>query len=186
MIELYCQHQVQKEFDFNYETRLDGECVLHLYEQGGIEFACQHLDGVFGLSILDMSKRLLHIARDTFGVRPLFKMLTRDGTLAVCSEAKGLTDIVHNQIQFNVEWVEPGTYETYSIRDDGKVDLVCKNRFHSIGDPPLYETLAPQYEDDVSANIRSVLKAAVRKRLMAERRIGCLLSGKDRSKAFDK
>eukprot|EP00914_Ancora_sagittata_P032275 GHVO01065371.1.p1 GENE.GHVO01065371.1~~GHVO01065371.1.p1 ORF type:complete len:183 (+),score=5.87 GHVO01065371.1:148-696(+) len=91
--EIYNHKLVQKQFDFTYETRLDGECALHLYEKGGIEFACQHLDGVFGLSILDTSKKQLHIARDTFGVRPLFKMPTRDGTFAVCSEAKGECEI---------------------------------------------------------------------------------------------
>jgi asparagine synthase (glutamine-hydrolysing) len=81
--------QLQIENGFEYETRLDGEAILHLYHKYGIEQTCQQLDGVFGLSILDMENRLLHIARDTFGVRPLFKILTRDGTLAVCSEAKG-------------------------------------------------------------------------------------------------
>lgn len=175
--EIYNHKLIEKEFDFKYETRLDGECALHLYQRGGIEFACQQLDGVFGLSILDTDKQLLHIARDTFGVRPLFKMHAMDGTFAACSEAKGLTHLVHNQIQFDVNWVQPGTYETYSIRDDGKLDLLVKKQFHSIGKPPMYKTLVPSYEDNVSANIRNLLKAAVRKRLMAERRIGCLLSG---------
>jgi asparagine synthase (glutamine-hydrolysing) len=113
--------------------------------------------------------------------------------------------LAHNQLDFEVDWVQPGTFETYSIRSDGKVDLVAKKRFHSIGNPPLYKTMVRSHgelvitpstsdlakttihftswyfcfgsEDKVLANIRTLLKAAVKKRLMSDRRIGCLLSG---------
>ena len=33
-------------------------------------------------------------------------------------------------------------------------------------------------DEDVYVNIRTLLKAAVKKRMMAHRRIGCMLSGK--------
>jgi asparagine synthetase B (glutamine-hydrolysing) len=36
---------------------------------------------------------------------------------------------------------------------------------------------ASDMEDTVMANIRNLMAAAIKKRLMAERRIGCLLSG---------
>ena len=69
---------------------MDGEVILHMYNDRGIEFTVQHLDGVFALMVLDTSKNLLHLARDTYGVRPMFRSMTDSGTMGVCSEAKGM------------------------------------------------------------------------------------------------
>ncbi len=48
------------------------------------------LDGVFAFILLDTANRKVFLGRDTYGVRPLFRLLTDDGFLAVCSEAKGI------------------------------------------------------------------------------------------------
>jgi len=68
---------------------MDGEAIPHLYKHMGIEKTVQQLDGVFAILLLDIEKQLLHLARDTYGVRPMFRLLTDSGILAVCSEAKG-------------------------------------------------------------------------------------------------
>jgi len=68
---------------------MDGEVLLHLYEQFGIQKMAAMLDGVFAFVLLDTANRKVFLGRDTYGVRPLFKLLTDYGFLAVCSEAKG-------------------------------------------------------------------------------------------------
>ncbi len=90
---------MQEEFGFNYTTECDGESILHLYNHKGAEFAAQHLDGVFSFILLDVAQRKVFIGRDTIGVRPSFKLLTDDGFLAVCSEAKGNRHISHCGLQ---------------------------------------------------------------------------------------
>lgn len=47
------------------------------------------LDGVFAFILLDTANRKVFLGRDTYGVRPLFKLHLDAGFLAVCSEAKG-------------------------------------------------------------------------------------------------
>ena len=54
-----------------------------------MEFAAKHLDGVFAFVLLDVAERKVFLGRDTYGVRPGFKLYTPDGFLAICSEAKG-------------------------------------------------------------------------------------------------
>lgn len=81
--------KLKKHFDFEYQTKVDGEIILHLYDCFGIEKMASLLDGVFAFVLLDTANRKVFLGRDTYGVRPLFKMLTEDGFLAVCSEAKG-------------------------------------------------------------------------------------------------
>ncbi len=81
--------QLRKQFEFDYQTKMDGEILLHLYDRFGVQKMASLLDGVFAFILLDTANRKVYLGRDTYGVRPLFKFLTDDGFLAVCSEAKG-------------------------------------------------------------------------------------------------
>lgn len=81
--------KLQQHFEFEYQTNVDGEVILHLYDKGGIEQTISMLDGVFAFILLDTANKKVFLGRDTYGVRPLFKAMTEDGFLAVCSEAKG-------------------------------------------------------------------------------------------------
>ncbi|XP_021920732.1 asparagine synthetase [glutamine-hydrolyzing] isoform X2 [Zootermopsis nevadensis] len=173
---------LKEEYGFKYETNCDVECILHLYATGGIEHCAQSLDGVFVFCIVDSAKQHLYLGRDPYGVRPLFRLLSKTGILGICSEAKGLIDLEHevNGEIPNLEPFPPGCVEDYEINETGRTTFVMKKAFYSIGNKPYFKPLIP-YEslsiNDVHANIRTLLTAAVRKRLMADRRIGCLLSG---------
>lgn len=86
---LLLPRKMQHHFEFEYQTNVDGEIILHLYDKGGIEQTICMLDGVFAFVLLDTANKKVFLGRDTYGVRPLFKAMTEDGFLAVCSEAKG-------------------------------------------------------------------------------------------------
>lgn len=87
--------QLRKQFDFDHQTKVDGEIMLHLYDRFGIQKMASLLDGVFAFILLDTANRKVFLGRDTYGVRPLFKLLTDNGFLAVCSEAKGNGIVYH-------------------------------------------------------------------------------------------
>ncbi|KAK9752107.1 Asparagine synthase [Popillia japonica] len=210
--ELYNCKRLAEEFKFDYETLCDVECILHLYNEFGIEKTVKNLDGVFGFCIVDYAKMRVCVARDPYGVRPLFRMRTADGVLGICSEAKGVCvardpygvrplfrmrtadgvlgicseakGLVPIDKELNghdrvLEPFPPGTFEEYEILEDGRVKLLQQATYHGPGLKPAFRPFIP-YEDlteDVLANIRTLFTEAVRKRLMANRRIGCLLSG---------
>ena len=157
---------------------MDGEIILHLYNKFGMEKTMQLLDGVFAVSIFDLKLGQFHIGRDTFGVRPLFTLQPKSGQLAVCSEVKGLIGIQsHNGEKQIVQPFTPGTYASFRIcPETGKSKLLVEKWFTDVDVPQVFD-IPIQLTDDVRENIRNLLTDAVRKRLMAERRIGCLLSG---------
>ncbi|KAG7251508.1 hypothetical protein CRUP_030109, partial [Coryphaenoides rupestris] len=182
--EIYNHHALQKEFDFDCQTKMDGEVLLHLYEQFGIQKMAAMLDGVFAFVLLDTANRKVFLGRDTYGVRPLFKLFTDHGFLAVCSEAKGLTEVTHSMpSEASLIPFLPGHVETFDLKASGKVESVGLDCFHCCTREPahaLYDAvqLTSGFEEEaVKSNIRLLFENAVRKRLMAQRRIGCLLSG---------
>uniref|UniRef100_A0A3B1JDS9 Asparagine synthetase [glutamine-hydrolyzing] n=1 Tax=Astyanax mexicanus TaxID=7994 RepID=A0A3B1JDS9_ASTMX len=175
----------QEKFEFDYQTRMDGEILLHLYDRFGIEKMSSLLDGVFAFILLDTANRKIFLGRDTYGVRPMFKLLTDDGFLAVCSEAKGLTQITHSMSEpVKITPFPPGHFEEFNLKLNGKVESVQLERFHCCTEEPKHaeyddaEQLGKGFAlETVKSNIRILFENAVRKRLMAHRRIGCLLSG---------
>ena len=70
--EIYNCREVEQEYGFDYETRCDGEAIIHLYVRFGAERAARMLDGVFAFVIVDTKNNQVHLGRDIFGIRPMF------------------------------------------------------------------------------------------------------------------
>ncbi|MHB8470213.1 MAG: asparagine synthase (glutamine-hydrolyzing) [Gaiellaceae bacterium] len=69
-------------------TRCDTEIHLHLYEEYGPRYV-ERLRGMFGVAIWDTRERRLVLARDRFGIKPLYYRLA-GGELSFASELKAL------------------------------------------------------------------------------------------------
>ena len=74
-----------------FATQCDTETILHLYQEYGRD-CVDHLRGMFALAIWDDAKKELLIARDRFGVKPLYYVHTDDGSLYFASEIKALLE----------------------------------------------------------------------------------------------
>ncbi|XP_055871079.1 asparagine synthetase [glutamine-hydrolyzing]-like [Biomphalaria glabrata] len=179
--EIYNHRLLDKEFNLVTSTDTDGEPIIHLYEMLGAEQMAKQLDGVFAFCILDTVNRKVILGRDTYGIRPLFRFQTDQGFLAVCSEAKGLFGLTHSlsDDEVHIEPFPPGHVEIYNLDKDGRAFLDKRIMFNQPGQSPAYKTRVDPSSlvPDVKTNIKVLLQAAVEKRLMADRRIGCLLSG---------
>ena len=69
-----------------FKTRTDTETIVHAYEQWGDD-AVARLRGMFAFALWDADRRRLLLARDRFGVKPLY-YAESDGRLAFASEIR--------------------------------------------------------------------------------------------------
>jgi asparagine synthase (glutamine-hydrolysing) len=71
-----------------FRTQSDCEAILHLYEEEGID-CLRGLTGMFALAIWDGVRQRLYLARDRFGIKPLFYSANHD-RIIFASELKAL------------------------------------------------------------------------------------------------
>ncbi|MDX2159956.1 MAG: asparagine synthase (glutamine-hydrolyzing) [bacterium] len=67
----------------------DGETLIHLYEQVGLNTMFRHLRGMYAFALWDSQARRLVIAVDHIGMKPLY-YAEHDGLLIFASEVKAL------------------------------------------------------------------------------------------------
>ncbi|PWI58805.1 asparagine synthase (glutamine-hydrolyzing) [Sulfoacidibacillus thermotolerans] len=75
----------------SFKTETDTEVIIHLYEEYGVECVSK-LRGMFAFGIWDGKKEQLFLARDLFGIKPLYYTYNSD-FLAFSSEIKSLLKI---------------------------------------------------------------------------------------------
>jgi len=169
--EIYNHVALKEEFGFTTNSGSDCEIILHLYRHfnGDISKFIHLLDGVFAFVLYDSSINQIVIARDPFGVRPLFIGIDVDGEIFLCSELKGICELCNgNMIQF------PGG--TYSIIKWNKEKYIVDEIVKWFNDQfKIDESI--QDESEILSSIRELFYSAVHKRLMSDRPICCLLSG---------
>lgn len=76
--------------EVNYRTGSDCEPPLYLYKKHGLDFA-RHLRGMYAIALHDPGERRLVLARDPFGIKPLYYAETKHG-FAFASEPHALVD----------------------------------------------------------------------------------------------
>lgn len=89
--EIYGYDALRKELEelgHRFRTNTDAETVVHGYEESGTE-CLRKLNGMFAFALWDEPKQLLWIARDHFGIKPLYYYLSNE-FFAFASEIKPL------------------------------------------------------------------------------------------------
>ena len=158
--EIYGFEKFRRELEGEYTFASDSDCevLLPLYEKYGTGMFAM-LDAEFACILYDGRTGKFLAARDPIGIRPLYYGYDAYGTIVFASEPKNLMGLVETVLPF-----PPGYYYA-----DGKFVCYC--------DIAAVETYRSENLETVCANIREKLIAGVRKRLVADAKVGFLLSG---------
>ena len=178
----------------HYRTRSDTETVLHLYERLG-ERAVERLRGMFAVAIWDSRERRLFLARDRYGVKPLYYVHRPNGTLIFGSEIKALLPALDGRAVLNRDAL-PDFLANHSPSDeatlfagimrlpaghtltwqDGRISIRQYWDLH-FADAHAAPAPASPAEGAIVAEYRERLTEAVRLRLMSDVPLGMFLSG---------
>lgn len=165
----------------------DTEVALRAYLQWGTE-AFKRFEGMFGLALWDERTRRLHLARDRFGVKPLYYANVA-GTLTFGSEIKAIlaADGVRSRVDFG--GLHEFLYYGAALASRTMYEGVCKllpGHVLTIDErgmrcAPYASTPDPQeVQDDfetATRTTRDLLNQAVRSHLASDVPVGVFLSG---------
>jgi asparagine synthase (glutamine-hydrolysing) len=162
--EIYNYKELIRDYNLNVTSGSDCEVILHLYHLFGSKCLTK-LDGEFSFIIYDRIENFFFIARDPYGVRPLY-MNVIGNTFCFAS------DIAPMQFMntSNLKHFQPGTY--MEIGGGMKYSISKQEKYLKIG------SLIISEQQEYLYNIYSLLCKAVVKRVEnTERPVACLLSG---------
>ena len=177
--EIYNFKQLAQENSITLTTDSDCEIILHLYLMYGIEYTLSLLDGVFSFIIYDKNNNNLIIARDPYGVRPLYYFFEND-IISFSSELKALYDL--SLLKNNIHNFIPGHYMiinniSNNISNNFSNNLSNYNYYKYTTFP--CDNIKYKLNNYLNKYIIKYITDAVKKRVVGtcERPVGCLLSG---------
>ena len=150
--------QILQRKGYSFQSESDCEILLPLYKEYGTAMF-RMLDAEFALILYDGAAKKYIAARDPIGIRPLYYGYDRSGAIVFASEAKNLVDICDKIMPF-----PPGHYY-----EDGK--LICYRDITAV------TKVCRDDLETVCGQIREKLIAGIEKRLVADAKVGFLLSG---------
>jgi asparagine synthase (glutamine-hydrolysing) len=191
--EIYNYRELRRDLEgrgHRFSTHSDTEVLVHMYEDLGPGFL-ERLRGMFAIAIWDANRRRLLLARDRFGIKPLYY---RDvgGSLSFASELKALTrhpsfsrelDLDALEAYLQLGWI-PAPLSIFResrklpaghalIAEDGEIRI---DRYARPAPAPL-ESLRRESIDDLATELVARLRDSVRAHLVADVPVGVLLSG---------
>ncbi|MHB8086212.1 MAG: asparagine synthase (glutamine-hydrolyzing) [Dehalococcoidia bacterium] len=167
----------------------DTETIIHLYEEKGP--ACvKDIEGMFAFAIWDSRKRLMFLARDRMGKKPLYYTLC-NGQLIFASEIKsilktpGITRELDTTALYHylTLWMTPAPLTLFKgiNKLPSGYYMICGEDGHILQtqywDAIVPDKIQVQPEEYYVSEIRRLLTRSIKKRMMSDVPFGVFLSG---------
>ncbi len=186
--EIYNHLDLRKELSGPFRGHSDTETLVELLAKDGVEKTLPRLNGMFAFAALDTRERKLYLARDPFGIKPVY-YVNREQGFAFASEVRALRALGLDKgidpdglkcfltlryvpsphtLWRNIRRLPPGHLLCLDL-DNGTIRLA---RYIE----PVQERFQGTIEDAADA-YREKLSAAVRRQLLSDVPVGVLLSG---------
>jgi asparagine synthase (glutamine-hydrolysing) len=172
-----------------FRSRTDTEAILYLYQEYGAD-CVQRMKGMFAFAIWDAPRQRLFLARDHFGVKPLY-YTGKDGSLAFGSEVKSLLQLPWVQASPNRTALSRFLTFTWVPDPDTMFEGICKlppghmavfergaltmSKYWDVTFPEAgYEF--KRHEEDLAREIRWRFTESVNSQMLSDVPVGAFLS----------
>ncbi|CAM2829630.1 asparagine synthase (glutamine-hydrolyzing) [Rariglobus hedericola] len=178
----------------DFKTECDTEVLLAAVARWG-QGALPRLRGMFAFAAWDSLERKLLIARDSFGIKPIYVHTKPDGSLLFASELNALLasgcvagDIDPQAVSDYLSWLSvPAPRTIYQsvkslqpgecgVWQNGRLTITAYDTARSLLTPPAGFTAA-RSKQEFTAGLRAQLEDTVRAHIVADVPVGAFLSG---------
>jgi asparagine synthase (glutamine-hydrolysing) len=192
--EIYNYRELRDELINNghcFSTRCDVEVLLHLYEDCGVDLL-HRINGQFAFALYDMKQSSLLLARDHFGINPLY-YANIDGIFVFSSEVKGILEFPGIRREVDLTGLDqvltfPGLisprtmFKGISSLPAGnylvlKGEHLCLQEYWDLDYPTIKESHDPRPERYYADKLKEALARSVKSHLHADVPVGFYLSG---------
>jgi asparagine synthase (glutamine-hydrolysing) len=174
-----------------FHSRTDTEAIIHAYEEWGDDCVTR-FNGMFAFAIWDRKNRKLFLARDRYGVKPIY-WYWRNGVFVFASEIKAILE--HPAVSRNVCYPALNEYFTFQniFTDltlfDGvrllppgstmtlDLNADCEPRERRYWDYPFLQNPVAMTEEECVEKVYQLFVQAVTRQLMSDVPVGSYLSG---------
>lgn len=187
--EIYNFRELREQLrEYSFESESDTEVLIYAYDKWGPD-CLEKLNGMFAFCIYDKRKEELFLARDRFGIKPLY-YIDHNEKFAFASEINALRKLLRNpkidprgiQQYFNFRYT---VGETTLIKGVKKMlpahYMVYDLKSQQLSKTSLYYTLKPGEFDgtfeDAQKRVRQLVQKSVERRMVSDVPVACLLSG---------
>ncbi|MBN2689832.1 MAG: asparagine synthase (glutamine-hydrolyzing) [Gammaproteobacteria bacterium] len=195
--EIYNFNALKKELiplGHSFRSSCDTEVILAAIEQWGITTALKKFNGMFAFAVYDKQKRLLFLARDRMGLKPLYYGLSHNSFI-FASELKPIKSYpsfdnklnkkaLAGYFQYgyvpspysiyeNIYKLAPGSLLTFSLNSN----IEQKPKIERYWNIPTNISSTKTSEQDLMARLEQLLYDSIKLRLISDVPIGTLLSG---------
>lgn len=188
--EIYNYLELKKELSisYNFKTNTDTEVILAGYKYWGTDVV-NHLKGMFAFAILDEEKQQLFLARDRFGIKPLYYTLQNDA-FVFGSEIKALLacPLVEKEVKresvatFLANRYVPTPYTIWEniMQLPPANFLVVNTKTLDLKIETYWELEFDQQtgnQAEIEAEINGLIQNSIRQHLISDVQVGSFLSG---------
>ena len=178
-------------FGHRFHSQTDTEVIIHAYEQWG-EGCLQHFNGMFAFGIWDQPRQRMFLARDRFGIKPLY-WYCRNGTFIFASEIKAILE--HPDVKRSICYPALNEYFTFQniftdltlfegiclLPPGSHLTLDVKNdngpRIQRYWDYPVCAEQVGMSERDCAEKLHHLFSQSVTRQLVSDVPVGSYLSG---------
>ncbi len=171
------------------KTQSDTEVIVHLYEDYGPE-CVNHLNGMFAFAIWDTRQKSLLLARDRFGIKPLFYSCQNGDGILFGSEIKALIaggasrspdfQAIYDYLSLMYVPTPSTAFEHIKALAPGHIAIwkngeISTQRYWDLPLPASGQEIP--YNSKIEDEILHKLEASIRGQMIADVQVGALLSG---------
>ena len=176
---------------YHFHSRTDTEVIIHAYEEWG-EKCVERLNGMFAFAILDRRRRRLFLARDRYGVKPLYWCLRGDAFI-FASEIKAILEhpqatralcfpALNEYFTFQNIFTDLTFFEGVRLLPAGHTLTLdfhdaCRPDVRPYWDYPYFDEPADWSEEESAERLHRLFLDAVTRQLVSDVPVGAYLSG---------